>query len=436
MNGNKYNHVGRPTNEEVKKYKKKNQLKIILIIIILLVGVGGIYIAFNYKNIDFSSIMGNSASSNNVKNRISVNPVYSLYTENLKSNALQGSAGISNNIYFTTVLSGSGKKDNYKSYAYNYNLKTKKLTEIKDINQEINSNYKIFKNNDVVANTRNHEIRFLYYDAYENKRASKLFKSTGNVPIINNTNNYNFTNIGYSKSWDKYVSIDRNKIYFYNLDDVNGNINIISECNLDNSLKNINNTNIVIQGIIVKGRMLYVAYQSHVKNNVGTLVSYNNHINLYDMRNCLLQDKKTSLSKKYDLGYDSKKYELESMFFMNGKLYLGYNGRDFRNIYFYTLNTKSTANVNLSLTEKNGQKYLTGTVTNNNNGTTYYSFCKSPNTNECKFKSVTSKGRYAIAFGNYRFSRKVTESGTYYLHIHDNFDKVKVSNPVVVDLES
>lgn len=59
-NKTKYNHVGRPTNEEVKKEKNKKNLKIIGIIAICLVTIGGIFIFLNKDNLSLESIMGSS----------------------------------------------------------------------------------------------------------------------------------------------------------------------------------------------------------------------------------------------------------------------------------------------------------------------------------------------------------------------------------------
>ena len=55
-------HVGRPTNEEVAKRKKKKNIKMFLIIFLCVLLVGGIALFLNRDNIDFSSLMGNSAT--------------------------------------------------------------------------------------------------------------------------------------------------------------------------------------------------------------------------------------------------------------------------------------------------------------------------------------------------------------------------------------
>ena len=58
----KMKHVGRPTNEEVAKRKKKKIVKYSLFAIAFILLVGGIVLFINRDNIDFSSLMGNSAS--------------------------------------------------------------------------------------------------------------------------------------------------------------------------------------------------------------------------------------------------------------------------------------------------------------------------------------------------------------------------------------
>lgn len=80
---NKYNHVGRPTKEEVNKYNKKKNIKIIGFIISVLVFAAGIYLYVNREFIDFSSLLGNSSTyyknihkmqSNSSLYRITFNP--------------------------------------------------------------------------------------------------------------------------------------------------------------------------------------------------------------------------------------------------------------------------------------------------------------------------------------------------------------------------
>lgn len=70
----KYNHVGRPTNEEKKKYKKKKTLKIIGIISCIFIVVGGILLYINKDNLVMSGIMGNSVT--NTMKSIQNNPNY------------------------------------------------------------------------------------------------------------------------------------------------------------------------------------------------------------------------------------------------------------------------------------------------------------------------------------------------------------------------
>lgn len=83
---NKFNHVGRPTNEEVSKYNKKKKLKIIGIIASIIVVVGGIFLFLNKDNLELSGIMGNSVSSTMLN--IQRNTKYR--TLNIKADAYDG----------------------------------------------------------------------------------------------------------------------------------------------------------------------------------------------------------------------------------------------------------------------------------------------------------------------------------------------------------
>ena len=66
MNKEQFNHVGRPTNEEVYERKKKKIIKVILIAVLLLVVPAGVYVALNIDNFNLSRIMGNSATPKGV----------------------------------------------------------------------------------------------------------------------------------------------------------------------------------------------------------------------------------------------------------------------------------------------------------------------------------------------------------------------------------
>ena len=58
----KYNHVGRPSKEEVNQYKRNKKIKLIGLIILIFVILGSVFIYINKDKIDLSSIMGNSTS--------------------------------------------------------------------------------------------------------------------------------------------------------------------------------------------------------------------------------------------------------------------------------------------------------------------------------------------------------------------------------------
>lgn len=422
-------------NKLIKEKNKIKQFKIVIFIVLFIIIISSVLLLI-FKNLNFSSLMGNSSTIND-NNRISIYPEYSMSTSGSNSNALQGSAGYYNgkdfNIIFGTTASGSNKKSNYYSTIKQYNLSNDNLIPMNLLNNTVNEKYPQYKNNDIVLNTSENRLYYLYFDGKGNYKNSYILANKGGGIYTVNTGNYYFTNIGYSSSWKKFVSLYKNKIYFYTLD--NDTINVKKVCNISNIVGNPKeNESITFQGITVSGKLLYVAYQKKAKDTSDNTIKYNNYIDLYDMRNCLVGDKKVKLNKTYDLGYDSNKYELESMFFMNKKLYLGYNNSNFNNISFYTYNLSNTSTLTGNVVTKNNVNYLVGNVINNNNGVYAYSFCNSKKRNECKFKSLAKNNQYLINFDNqFNISKKINdEKGTYYFHIVDNFNNHIVSDPIEV----
>ena len=113
---NKYGHVGRPTNEEVKSRRNKIFLKSIFGVVLCLIAV----LALSYF-INGTSIKKLVANTNN----LNLKKVFGLSTKNVKSNALQGSTGYGNKIYFSTSKSGAKNQKNYYSKIKIYDIKSK-----------------------------------------------------------------------------------------------------------------------------------------------------------------------------------------------------------------------------------------------------------------------------------------------------------------------
>lgn len=460
MNNN-YGHIGRPTNEEVKKKKNLKIIKV-LFILILIVGVIFAICFFNKKIVSNDK----NATFGKVSDRMSSKPVFSVDSNTLESNALQGSAGYKNIIYYATTLTAGRQKNdeiNQKkdvgATAYYYNLNSKKninfqminnemrKTRVKRVdNQDVKYNFTDYKNNDITINESEGRPYYLY--TANDSSSSKIVAKVGSkVKIIDtkDTAKKIFYNIGYSGSLKKFASLDQRNIYFYTLD--NNKVNITSTCKLNNYFSDLNQNNYkhmngkkydvkpVLQGITMKGKILYAAYQIRYYE-VGTMNSNNpkvafetNHINVYDTRNCSSKTE-LSYSKKYNLGKaNGNKYELESIFFMNGKLYLGYSNNYYNIISFYTLNLSNTSTLTLTATKTKDATVLTGKINaiDNHSGVLYYSFCKYSERSKCKFHSITSEGKYKLPFGKYEIKESISSStkGTYYFHITDNFGKQK-----------
>lgn len=442
-----YNHVGRPTNEEVSKRKKIKFLKITLFLVVLaLLIVGGkkYFFAFN-KKVESNELKANTSFSS-FASRISKNPIFSINSYSLESNALQGSAGYNNRIFYVTTLTagrqslipGTNKK-NVGSVAHYYDLNELKNMQFKTINNEMTHNYKDYKNNDATINEEEGRVYFLYY-ANDSSDSKIVYKSGSKAKTINTrkTTNKVFYNLGYSNSDNNFVSMDKNKIYFYNLD--NDKVNITSTCKLDNSLHDkksvkynnkVYNIKTVLQGITMTGKILYLAHQNwyYESANPSKVAFETNNINVYDTRNCS-SDSKLEVSKNFNLGKASDlKYELESIFFMNGKLHLGYNNEYYNKISFYTLNADNTSTVKLSAKKTDTGTILTGKIKtkDNHSGLIYYSFCKYADRKKCKFKSIVIDKKYRIIFDDYEIKYKVEDGakGTYYFHTLDIFGKRK-----------
>lgn len=85
MKKNKFNHVGRPTIQEVNNYNKKKTLKIIGIISSILIFVCSLFIYYNKDSVESNLLMGNFSSLKTVKfkpNKINENNINLFYYSN------------------------------------------------------------------------------------------------------------------------------------------------------------------------------------------------------------------------------------------------------------------------------------------------------------------------------------------------------------------
>lgn len=151
-------HVGRPTNEEVASRKRKRVVKVSLITLACVLLFGGLFVFLNRDNIDFSSIMGNSASKTyNYKvnsyssyyknNKEVVTGFYKLNLNTSKLNKYGYTSCVVNDTKYATCKVYNNKLEVYakktgvvsiKIYGKNKNNKTVST----NINVKINSDFR------------------------------------------------------------------------------------------------------------------------------------------------------------------------------------------------------------------------------------------------------------------------------------------------------
>ena len=105
---NKYNHLGRPTIEEKKKYLRKRNLKNIGILSLLLLIFGSIFIYANKDTILLETIMGNSVTNKKMQ-KVQNNSLYKRF--------IFVPDAYNNKYYYQTYT--TDKKTNYLSYLFN-----------------------------------------------------------------------------------------------------------------------------------------------------------------------------------------------------------------------------------------------------------------------------------------------------------------------------
>lgn len=344
----KYGHVGRPTNEEISERKRKVLIKISCIVILVLI----ITITFSCF---ISGVFNKNllASTSNFK----FQRIFKMSTNNLNSNALQGSTGYGNRIYFSTSKSGSRNQKNYYSNIKFYDLGTKKVYTIKDFDKLL-SKMSTYKVNDIATNTNVGRNYYLLVDEI-NRNNSKIIFSTNKIERELTLDRV-LTNIAYNANDKKYYSLVYNNIYSFNLpssvpkSNINQNLGNVSSslvCNIEGR-KGISS-----QGITINDNFLLHSFQKALNDNV-----YANYIDVYNVEDCKKSNKIIKPFKTLNLGKCKLKSGVNncivgSLFYMNSKLYVGYNNSSFNGISFYnvdiTINdTNTTTKTNASTTTK------------------------------------------------------------------------------------
>lgn len=408
-------------NNNINNIKKIVFLLILLIIVILII----VYFLNNKsKGRLKASIIG---SNSNQKLTL----VASYKTIGSNSNALQGGTGYNNEIYFSTTKSGADKKKNYYSSIKLYDLSNKKTPYSIGFNQ-ILSQYPTYKVNDITTNTTVGRNYYLAYDAANGKK-SKIIFSTNNI-IRELSTDVSIANIAYNSSNKKYYSIRGTNLYKYDIPSVAktntsknlGNIKLSKACNIKHD------SNITSQGITMRGYLLFYAYQKHPKTN-----QYTNFISVYNTRNC---KSGSTLSPIQTLSFGTctsnsgvDNCEMESLFYMNSKLYLGYNNSSFNGINFYRLdfpNNNFSTSINIK-SVKNEKVTIQGYAKSGQNKIYSYKFCTNKTGTDCNYVVYKNAKNEYITEKNIKVSYTINKNNSdWYFFVKDifgNVDSAKIS---------
>lgn len=357
---------------------KKEKKYVFLFILLILVAIMAIFYLLNGNNNLKANVLG-------IPEGPKLKKVASFSTKGSNSNALQGSTGYNNKIYFSTSKSGPSNQSKYYSSIMSNDVKTGKTTTMNPFDKILNK-IPTYKVNDIVTNT---DLSRNYYIAYDatNKKNSKIIFSINNIERQISLSN-RISNIAYNKNNKKYYSLGGTKIYKFEIPSVDksntkenlGSIKVSKACNI------VRKKNIISQGITMNGNLLFFSYQTHPSSN-----EYANYIDVYDIRNCntrsTIKPSQTVSLGKCKANSNVNNCELESLFYMNSKLYLGYNNSLFNGINFYTLNfpSKSIESTLKIKKIKNGKVTLQANA-NSKLGKIYgYKFCTNKDGSGCSY---------------------------------------------------
>lgn len=331
--------------QEMKENNKKSKKYVFLFISIALIYLALISIIFLIYSLNNDTDESLMASTNDGK----LKRIFGFSTSGSDSNALQGSTGYNNKIYFATSKSGSNNQQNYYSKIKLYDIKTKKMYTLTDFNKVL-SKMSTYKINDITTNETSGRNYYLLYDA-ANENNSKIMFSQYNI-IRKLTLDRKFTNIAYNKDDKKYYSLTSDGIYNYEISNISknntnenvGNVKSSLACNIQKK------EGTTIQGITINNNLLFKSYHKLLDGK-----DYVNYIDVYDINDCK-NNKTIKTYKTYKLGKCSRNSTIRncaigSLFYMNSKLYIGYNNSNFKGINFYTSNI-STKNNNIDKTAK------------------------------------------------------------------------------------
>lgn len=401
--------------------KSKIKLKTIKMIFI---GLGVLIIIFflwNFIYVEYSfSATPENAITNVTKDLVKI-AEYSTRGQN--ANALQGITGYQNIIYFANSKSGASNQSNYYMTIKAYDMKKNSFVTLDSFKPtlQLNTN-KTYKINDIATNTDEGRNYYLAYDATNGGSSKAIFSQAGGIREV--SFNQKLTNLAYVSNYKKFYSVKGSKVYSFEMPDVNssnknknlGTIELTSMCKVKIP------SSASSQGITARGYVLFAIFQKKGEANV-----YDNYIYIYDLRNCkggkTVSPTKTLSLGKCKAGSGMNNCELESMFFMDSKLYLGYNNSVFNKATFYRLPLPNdTMTINVSAKKTGDKVYLRTTGVSKKYPIYYYKICENKNGTGCNWKHLKdSNGKYLLPS---KFTKNITINDTnkdWYLTILDIF---------------
>ena len=404
-----------------------NNSKRKIFIAVLFLLIISLLVSYNYLLNNRLNIQKNSklmASVIGKTNNQKFTKIYEYSTRGSKSNAVQGITTFDNRIYFSTSKSGPSGQKNYYSSIKVYNLKTKKKPYSIEFDKFL-SKYPNYSVNDITTDTN---VGRNYYLAYSSNKKSKIIFSRSNIIRESNVDK-DIVNLAYNSSNKKFYSLLKDKIYEVNIKvpDKNNKSKVVEDTKTS-ELCNINNVGITIQGITMKGYLLFLAYNKTPSTNV-----YDNYIDVYDTRNC--NDSKVTIKPvqslklgkcKTNSGVDN--CQIESLSFLGSKMYLAYNNSLFNKVNFYTLSVKNEG-IKTSLKAKesgDGGAILTGYAKSSNNRLYSYKFCNNKEGKNCKYKAFKDvSDKEYLTLNEVSMKYKISDVSTdWYFFVKDIFGNV------------
>ena len=449
--------------------KKKIFIPLLILMVVVLLGsfsflLNGKLNIGNTKKLVASTkpaVIGNT-STQKLNNDFEYIPPFDSY-----SRSLQGISVSKDYIYFSTstascnsTIRAYSKKDKQVKV---FNSKSSSINKINRrfirkqcdakkpaTNSSVYANYKI---NDITRNKKNYFMAYYYPDlkAGEKRTSKILFFENDILREVNM--NHGFVNLAYNTSNDKFYTMTKNAIYELKIPEIKksdnrtnlGTIEPTKKCGIE-----MGNKNVSLQGIAFRSSSLLLSSYIVMKDNV-----ISNYIDVFNLKNC--KNKKGYRLKPVhtiklgsclvDGTNEIENCELESLYFSDSKLYLGYSNSNSnktmsisnykkypKRVTVYTLdminNSFKTA---LKVKSINGNKItLKGAARSNDLEIYSYKFCKNKYGKDCYYKNFRDKKTGKVLNENYaeiEFTTSEINSDWYFFakDIFGNVSSVKLT---------